>query len=467
MKQCFIIILFAVLAAGCSPTADKASPAANVDSTGTRGGGDPDAVAFIHYGNQISKWLRQDAALGKTVSELDAQAFTSVSSRLGKEMDRPSGPTVVFTDEPLRDDTGAQKMALYQREPLTIEVYRPYWKTAMTRDKYTLVALEIVGVVGIHGRYNLAQLISKNELDISETRLADQPYLTQSGAIFYFLEELHEAAPYFVMTTGIVPETSQKLTGTALYEYENARAKGYEELARGFSNLPDIYKLDVLVTSVLSYSKSSLNGNGWGYYERASEMPVSERVAAESSNYLDRAVNMLKYLIEQKNQLNPKQIKALQAMKAEAESILSHYANYIEKDGVRYKTNISPMSPFHNALAVSLRQDVQKRNCRTPSSYSVMEDVQAIRKQSEELSMDTSKRFTELSRAFCDFAENEKLDQLKSTSAQDQKIGTNTCMLFEVGYLFDATASNIRYNGETKSLLEVLETSNNGELCAH
>jgi len=489
MKSIFLTsILLVGLLAGC--TKSEVTPTeSKMNSTGTRGGGDPDAVAFLYFANQIGKWLVTQS-LTETTSKIqaaEANSFVEITHRLAKEMDRESGPPLVFVTEDLKDSSGAPKKAIFQRDPLLIQVNRAYWNEAQIFDRYTLVALEIFGIMGLEGRYDLAEIVTKNYMEIAETQQADQPYLTMSGVIFHKLGEMKDRAPLIVMTTGIIRPTDQWLTGWKLEKYESQRAEDYQELASGFTNLPDLYQMDVLVSRIAVYRIPSIGSNGWSGFLNWDFKPVSEQVAEEVREYLFRSLNMLKDFSKKTDQLSVAQIKSIQEMGKETEALFKFFDNSVTKDNVTYVDPTSPTKAYHEALVTSMRQEIQKRKCRVPSTYKpefsdgalkhsqdLIEesanlptpDLNLLGKQTEELSDQIARRMSALATNFCNFSMTENLDKVDFDSIHGIESGTRTCNLYRIAYKFHATYRNIRYDGETKKFKAILDRLRKGELCA-
>ena len=101
---------------------------AGMASGGTEsgGGGDPDVVEFLNYSNVIGSWLLKTKT---SVSIQDSQKVHDLSRALAAMMNDQNLTPVQMTSEPLRDASGAEKIAVYQLEPMKIIIYRVAWKS--------------------------------------------------------------------------------------------------------------------------------------------------------------------------------------------------------------------------------------------------------------------------------------------------------------------------------------------------
>lgn len=133
--------------------ASMALAGAGESSSGSRGGGDPDAVEFLATLSDIS------AALPRINTGLSAQQTAHaalVVEQLAALMDDPKRTSIRLTSATLRDASGTEKLAIYSTNPLQIIVNRKAWKAADESTRMRLAALELYGLVGIESRYTLS-----------------------------------------------------------------------------------------------------------------------------------------------------------------------------------------------------------------------------------------------------------------------------------------------------------------------
>ena len=64
-------------------------------SSGTRGGGDADAVAFFAYAKQIAQWIRVSHS---EVTSQDTNAFAEMAEQISQKMDSESGPAIISVE---------------------------------------------------------------------------------------------------------------------------------------------------------------------------------------------------------------------------------------------------------------------------------------------------------------------------------------------------------------------------------
>ena len=114
-------------------------------SSGTRGGGDPDAVEFLLLGDKLATWLVTEGAS----PDIDmAFEFKDKVTELSVAMDDENNPSIRFTDNPVQGDSGTDKVAIFSKDPLRITVNRQKWRALDMQEKLTTVALEIYGLIG-------------------------------------------------------------------------------------------------------------------------------------------------------------------------------------------------------------------------------------------------------------------------------------------------------------------------------
>ena len=133
---------------------------ANAQSqTGTRGGGDPDAVNFLLKLTTVGEWvLKSDIG----ISDADSRNIFDTSKRISKAMDNSESTSISMVEEELRDDSGAIKIAIYSINPLKISVNRSRWNSLNEEDQYVTAALELFGISGLANRYSVAGMLKQN-----------------------------------------------------------------------------------------------------------------------------------------------------------------------------------------------------------------------------------------------------------------------------------------------------------------
>lgn len=125
-------------------------------SSGTRGGGDPDAMEFLDLLNQVSVFLERSPLI---IAHENAFRGVALVDQLTAEMNDERLTPIRFTSEVLVDASGAEKIALYSTDPLRITVNRAAWKALSKANKISVAGLELLGLMEMANRYNLSKLI--------------------------------------------------------------------------------------------------------------------------------------------------------------------------------------------------------------------------------------------------------------------------------------------------------------------
>lgn len=121
-------------------------------------GGDSNVVDFLKIANQICKWSSSEKY--KIISS--AESCYKVVSNLQNGLNSNS-PKLMFEDNPdLVRENGVQKEALFNPTTGTIIVSRKHWINKNEKEKYTLIGIELSGLLGIYDRYGFGLLISEN-----------------------------------------------------------------------------------------------------------------------------------------------------------------------------------------------------------------------------------------------------------------------------------------------------------------
>ncbi|RYZ69649.1 MAG: hypothetical protein EOP05_14510 [Proteobacteria bacterium] len=131
-------------------------------SSGTRGGGDPDAVDFLSTLSQVSVFLQRSPSV---IDHEAALRTVVLVSQLTEEMNDERLTPIRFSSEILRDASGAEKIALYTLEPLTITINRAAWLSLDTSKRVAVAALELLGLAQVANRYEISKRIFPNAVD--------------------------------------------------------------------------------------------------------------------------------------------------------------------------------------------------------------------------------------------------------------------------------------------------------------
>jgi hypothetical protein len=134
--------------------------ATSESSSGTRGGGDPDAVEAIQILENVGAYLERSFVLTDFAEKNRAAKKVDEFKSL---MNDGSRTPITFSSETLRDESGAEKFALYNQEPPTIVINRKAWHAGDWLFKSQLLTLELFGIIGIRDRYAVS---GKMDLDL-------------------------------------------------------------------------------------------------------------------------------------------------------------------------------------------------------------------------------------------------------------------------------------------------------------
>ena len=156
-------------------------------------------------------------------------------------------PSIQFVDEQLYDKGGAKKVALFHKEPLHIKINRNMWDDLDIQKRYTIVALEIYGLIGVEKRYdNVAITIFYNFNDIIELGVSPNGFssgmMSLAGmAIKDYINEYQGNPSDYTFWVRDYQESRKKSNQRfkkAMYFYEEA---------------PRVYQLEQIATGVFSY----------------------------------------------------------------------------------------------------------------------------------------------------------------------------------------------------------------------
>lgn len=138
-------------------------PLVSFASTGTRGGGHPTAVEFLLRSKSIGRWILT-SNIGLT--DRECQRVHDLARELAADMDDETKTPIRPTRESLRDASGAPKPLMFSKVPRRIEINIDEWEGMSENQKLVSAALELFGLAGIAGRYDVAGLVALNFSDI-------------------------------------------------------------------------------------------------------------------------------------------------------------------------------------------------------------------------------------------------------------------------------------------------------------
>ena len=238
----FLTSVFATLAIN-----SYAHAVAGESSSGTRGGGDPQAAEFLEALNDIVRFMNQT---GTTIGGVQVFDATKMVDTIRRDMDDSAKTSIQFTEKRLKDESGAEKLALFSTNPLVIQVNRTAWLALDQENRYKLAALELFGLIGLPNRYEAAaaldyELVSRAKhiwrsgwdfdfiyrsgayiwIDLPHVRLATDP---ESKRIL-----VAEGGPYSPRTLSIIC----RLYG--LSEYAHAVVRPFDPSVKGAVTLFD------------------------------------------------------------------------------------------------------------------------------------------------------------------------------------------------------------------------------------
>ncbi len=130
-----------------------------VDGGGDKGhGGDEDVVEFIAIAKNICRWASQD---GIYEDKMSYKICTDLIDSQVKNLNN-GNPQISFEiDQNRVTEAGVPKEAVFFKDG-SVRVMRPFWKLMNDTEKYTLVAIELAGLLGVVERYDFGKLVSQN-----------------------------------------------------------------------------------------------------------------------------------------------------------------------------------------------------------------------------------------------------------------------------------------------------------------
>jgi hypothetical protein len=152
------------------------SQAQSIAEKGGEGhGGDSHVVEFLKMANQICSWSSNEKYKIIPTAESCYKVVSDLQEGLNSNK-----PKLMFEDNPdLVKENGVQKEALFDSISRTIIISRQHWINKNENEKYTLVGIEISGLIGVHDRYGFGILISDNWYEIRSTicakKISDVP----------------------------------------------------------------------------------------------------------------------------------------------------------------------------------------------------------------------------------------------------------------------------------------------------
>lgn len=184
------------------------------------GGGSPIAAEFVDISQKISKFISSNKAY---FSELNHKKITYISTKLFSSLNTRGAKSLVKVSTiALFDRDGTPKIALYNRNELSVTINRDSWLALKNdnRKKIELVSMELLGLSGHnHMRYKIARdklgknyykvLMSSYKLEkcaefstIMRLRLSNyesnlQDYIHSLQYICSSVRRLHSGASYY------------------------------------------------------------------------------------------------------------------------------------------------------------------------------------------------------------------------------------------------------------------------------
>lgn len=186
---CIAILVFA----GCTaPSVHRtnAMPISTIGEVGSRtpqgtqsgGGGDPDVTEFIHLGWKFIERLlatgqmEEDSVLRKTLREI--QESVDDTTKTAQIIFIPTGERLV-------DPHGVPKPAVFDPSLHTIFVNRDLWAKMTVPQKYRVVQLELLGLMGSDHRYS--QTLRSYNLDLFAANCEVKHHILHGSAVLDFV----------------------------------------------------------------------------------------------------------------------------------------------------------------------------------------------------------------------------------------------------------------------------------------
>ncbi len=123
------------------------------------GGGDPAAVDFLLSAKTFGKWVTI-SNIG--LNDTEIQNINGLVVRLAIDMNDQNKTPIKLVDQEIKDKSGTIKVAFYSKKPLSIYVNRSRWNSLNPKEKFITVGLELLGLIGLGNRYDVAGLVSKS-----------------------------------------------------------------------------------------------------------------------------------------------------------------------------------------------------------------------------------------------------------------------------------------------------------------
>ena len=335
-------------------------------SSGTRGGGDPNSVEFLQLAQNLSAWMLKY----QTSDELAIDTATQFNDKVGQliaMMDDENNPSIRFTDEPVVDASGTSKVALFSTDPEFILVNRKDWNALDLRDKYTVVALEIYGLINVERRYEeVATTILVNYSNIAEISGAIEDYKRIEATLafsFYsdFNFNFHEIEEEMNLT-----EAPWNDMGWARKQWElltkMQRAQSY------YHDLPVTFKVDSFLGGLAKYFYLSSNN----YQVGVSELRGMDPYPYLASEYLQYVIQKTTMNLRRANAYLPEeQREKASALVAKYNTIVERWLEKLEhvKGNEYVSYTLSPYTEYYKAFQNKYLKLLSENSCKVPTSF--------------------------------------------------------------------------------------------------
>ncbi|MGE3973244.1 MAG: hypothetical protein AB7F59_01825 [Bdellovibrionales bacterium] len=140
-----------------------------------RGGGDPAATEFLIAADKICIWMGTQ----KKHPSISTTTCLNVVEKIQTSLNSFGKAKLIFSNEPLFDESGNPKDALFDRQELSIKIDRNRWISGTIIDKYVTVGIEISGLLGIQDRYQVGTEVRNNWNQVFSATPASYPSLVQ------------------------------------------------------------------------------------------------------------------------------------------------------------------------------------------------------------------------------------------------------------------------------------------------
>lgn len=334
----------------------------SASSSGTRGGGDANTVEFLLYANNLSNWLIRNSNI---FNEETPNKFKEMVEEISSLIEDEKTPSIQFVDEELYDKGGAKKVALFHKEPLHIKINRNMWDELDIQKRYTIVALEIYGLIGVEKRYdNVAITIFYNFNDITELGVSSNGF--SSGMMS--------------LTGMAIKNYLNKYQGRPedytfwMNDYQESRKKSNQRFERAmyfYEEAPRVYQLEQIATGVFSYRAIDPD-----------DMSISTANNIEDIDLLPRHLDYKLYIslshtiknleifpsVLEMNEVQKKQLnRIITSLKEVRELITSHKDSNIAEEVTK-----GFFEEYSNNIVNDIRKQVYEKGCNVFTSFPVI-----------------------------------------------------------------------------------------------